>query len=73
MDEIVEPMPEGESKAITVPMDMMPGCKPGDTYTVKSVDDGNVVLDYAPAAGGDDSEEWGKGLTAAMAGAEGGM
>lgn len=72
MDETNE-MPM-DTKSVTVPMDMLPGCKVGDVYTVKSVADGNAVLDYAPGEGSEE-DDWGKGLTAAMAGEnqEGGM
>jgi hypothetical protein len=51
------------AKTVTIPADMLPGCKAGDTYTVKSMDGDNVVLEAMPSSGGD--EEWGEGLTKA--------
>jgi hypothetical protein len=61
------------SQPVTVPMDMLPGCKVGDTYTVKSVDGENVTLEAAPAAGGmDDDEQYTKDAVAHVA-AKGGM
>ena len=45
-------------KTVTVPMDMLPGCKVGDTYTVKSVDGDNVTLEATPAQGMDDDEKY---------------
>ncbi len=54
----------GESKTITVPADLMPGCKAGDTYTVKAMDGDNVTLEMAPGAGGEGEGEgnWGEDL-----------
>ena len=57
---------------VTVPMDMLPGCKVGDTYTVKSVDGDNVMLEATPAAGMDDDEQYTKDAVAHVA-AKGGM
>jgi hypothetical protein len=58
-DELAGGSPMGASKDITIPADLMPGCKAGDTYTVKSMDGDNVTLE---ASGGEpDSDEWGKG------------
>lgn len=48
---------DSASQPVTVPMDLLPGCKPGDTYTVKSVDGDNVTLEATPAAGGMDEDE----------------
>ncbi len=53
----------GEPKTVTVPADLMPGCKAGDTYTVKAMDGDNVTLEMAPGAGGEGGEEnWGDAL-----------
>jgi hypothetical protein len=53
-----------QGAAATVPAEMLPGCKPGDSYTVKSVDGGNVTLEHQAGAG-DGDEGWGEGLTKA--------
>jgi len=54
----------GKSKEITVPMDLLPGCKAGDTYTVKSIEGDNVVLE---SSGNEESNEsWGDGLVNAV-------
>lgn len=66
------PVGDGGSQPVTVPMDLLPGCKPGDTYTVKSVDGDNVTLEAAPAAGMDDDEQYTKDAVAHVA-AKGGM
>lgn len=57
----------GMSEPIQVPMSMLPGCKVGDTYTVKSVDGDTVTLEAGGGSGmGDDGEGWGKGLVDAV-------
>lgn len=68
------PAPAGDdaAKTVVVSSDLLPDAKPGDTYTVKSVADGNVTLECAPSEGGGD--EWGDGLVkAASATDEGAM
>lgn len=57
---------------VTVPMDMLPGCKVGDTYTVKSVDGDNVMLEAMPSQGMDDDAQYTKDAVAHVA-AKGGM
>lgn len=57
---------------VTVPMDMLPGCKVGDTYTVKSVDGDNVMLEAMPAQGMDDDAQYTKDAVAHVT-AKGGM
>ena len=58
----------------SVPADLLPGAKPGDTFKVSAVDGGNVTLEHQPGASGDGAEEWGEGLTKAAAPTEeGGM
>lgn len=63
-DALASPPQVGDSAAqpATVPMDLLPGCKVGDTYTVKAVDGDNVTLEAGPAAGddGESTEQWGK-------------
>ena len=72
-DELAGGSQVGESaNTVTVPMAMLPGCKPGDTYTVQSVDGDNVTLEAAPAAGMDDDEQYTKDAVAHVA-AKGGM
>ncbi len=58
-DELASPPQVGDSKTVTIPADLMPGCKAGDTYTVKSMDGDNVTLE-AMSSGGDDGADWGK-------------
>ena len=68
------PPPEGGAAPVTVPADLLPGAKPGDTFTVKSVDGGNVTLEHQPGAGGgDEGGDWGEGLTQAAPHTEEGM
>lgn len=63
-DSLAAPPQVGDSaNTVTVPADALPGCKVGDTYTVKSVGDGNVVLTMAPSE--DSGDDWGEGLKAA--------
>ena len=51
------------AKTVTVPADLLPDCKVGDTYTVKTMDGDNVTLEAAPsAAPEDEGGEWGDGL-----------
>lgn len=52
----------GSSKMVTVPADLMPGCKAGDTYTVKSMEGDNVNLEMTPGAGSEGDGDWGDGL-----------
>ena len=49
----------GSSNMVTIPAGLMPGCKAGDTYTVKSMDGDNVNLEMTPGA--DDDEDWAAG------------
>lgn len=58
------PVGDSSSQSVTVPMDLLPGCKPGDTYTVKSVDGDNVTLEAAPAADGGDDDSYAKDASA---------
>jgi len=65
-DELAAPPQVGDMapKGVTIPADMMPGCKVGDTYTVKSMDNDNIMLE--PAGGSEeDGEGWGEGLAKA--------
>jgi hypothetical protein len=58
-DELASPPQVGDSaSAVTVPMGLLPGCKVGDTYTVKSVDGDNVTLEAMPSDN-EDTEQWG--------------
>jgi hypothetical protein len=59
-DALAAPPQVGDSSPITVPVDMLPGCKVGDTYTVKSVDGDNATLESASSDSGDTTEQWGK-------------
>lgn len=53
-DQLAAPPQKGEmASGITVPREYLQNCKVGDTYTVKSVDDDNVVLEDMKS--GDDS------------------
>lgn len=45
------------SNLVTVPMDMLPGCKVGDTYKVTSAEGGQVVMEKE-MGGGDEVEDW---------------
>jgi len=40
-------------KGLTVPREYLPNCKVGDTYTVKSADEDNVVLEDSKSEEGD--------------------
>lgn len=60
-DGAASPPQMGEAKTVTIPADLMPGCKAGDTYTVKSMDGDNVMLEMAPGAGGGEGD-WGDDL-----------
>lgn len=46
----------GGSSLVTVPMNLLPGCKPGDTYKVASVDQGEVQMEHMPGAGDDSTD-----------------
>lgn len=52
----------GDAKTITIPADLLPGCKAGDTYTVKSMDNDNVTLEAVPSGAddGESTEKWGQ-------------
>lgn len=64
-DQLAAPPQVGDSasKTITVPADLMPNCKVGDSYTVKSMEGDNVTLEMTP--GEDTGDDWGEGLKAA--------
>jgi hypothetical protein len=49
----------GAAKTITIPADLLPEAKPGDTFKVQSVADGNVTLEHESGGEGDD---WSRGL-----------
>jgi hypothetical protein len=66
-DALAAPDQAPDSKTVTVPTSMLPGCKAGDTYKVESVDGDNVTLSCESC---DDGEDWGKGLTEAAPGGE---
>lgn len=61
-DALASPQQAGASKDVTIPADLLPGCKAGDTYTVKSMDGDNVTLSAMPSD--DDGDEWGNSLIA---------
>lgn len=42
---------DGGSSMVTVPMNLLPGCKPGDMYKVNSVDQGEVQMEHVPGPG----------------------
>ena len=63
--------PAAAAKTITVPSDLLPEAKPGDTFKVQAVADGNVTLEHQPGAETD--EDWGKGLQEAAPRAEEGV
>ena len=56
------------SKQVTVPADLMPGCKAGDMYKVVSMDNDNVTLEMT--GGGADDGDWEAGAKQAVAGAD---
>jgi hypothetical protein len=60
-----------DSKTISVPADLLPEAKPGDTFKVQSVADGNVMLELQPGESGE--EDWGKGLQEAAPRTDEGM
>ena len=66
-DSLASPPPDGAggAKTVTIPADLLPDAKPGDTFKVQSVADGNVTLEHQAAP--DDGENWGEGLTEAAA------
>ncbi len=47
-------------------MDMLPGCKPGDTLKVSGVQDGNATLELVPGERPDESEQWANEAKAAV-------
>lgn len=57
-DSLASPSQIGASKDVTIPADLLPGCKAGDTYTVKSMDGDNVTLEAMPSDN-EDTEQWG--------------
>lgn len=59
---------DANSKSVTVPADLMPGCKVGDTYTVKAMDGDNVTLEMGAAGAGASGDDWGDGLVKAVKG-----
>jgi hypothetical protein len=65
-DELAAPPKVGDmaSKSLTVPREYLPNCKVGDTYTVKSADDDNVVLEDAGGSM-DGDPQWGSDLAKA--------
>ena len=68
-DSLAAPAPgaaAGGAKTVTVPADLLPEAKPGDTFKVQSIADGNVTLEHQ-ASEAEGTEEWGKGLTQAAA------
>ena len=66
-DSLASPPPDGAggAKTVTIPADLLPDAKPGDTFKVQSVADGNVTLEHQAAP--DEGENWGEGLTKAAA------
>jgi hypothetical protein len=60
-----------DSKTISVPADLLPEAKPGDTFKVQSVADGNVTLEHQPGESSED--DWGKGLQEAAPRTDEGM
>jgi hypothetical protein len=60
-DSLATPAPDAGAKTVTVPSDLLPDAKPGDTFKVQSVADGNVTLEHQAAP--DEGENWGEGLT----------
>ncbi len=62
-DALAAPPQVGESKTVTVPSDLLPECKVGDTYTVTAMDDANVTLEAAPSEAPAEGEgDWGGDL-----------
>lgn len=65
-DSLASPPPEaGGAKTVTIPADLLPDAKPGDTFKVQSVADGNVTLEHQAAP--DEGENWGEDLNKADA------
>jgi hypothetical protein len=62
---------EGAAKTFSVPVDVLPDAKPGDTFKVQSIADGNVMLEHQAAEGSEDG--WGDELKKAAPAEEGGM
>lgn len=56
--------PEAKAKSVSLPSDLLPDAKPGDTFKVQAVTDGNVTLEHmaAPQGEGETPEAWGEGL-----------
>lgn len=68
-DDLASPPQVGEadSGTVTVPMDLLQGCKVGDTYTVKSTDNGEVTLSKGAS---DDMADWENDAKEAMTNAK---
>ena len=63
-DALTPPGDEGKPQGISIPADMLPeGIKPGDSLTVKSVEDGVVSLEHKP--GEETGDDWGESLVKA--------
>jgi hypothetical protein len=56
----------GQGGQITVPQEMLPNVKPGDTLKVSGVQGGNVMLEVVSQDSGDDSEQWANEAKAAV-------
>jgi hypothetical protein len=65
-DQLAAPPQVGDmaQKGLTVPREYLPNCKVGDTYTVESADDDNVVLE--DSGNGDDHEAYNSDMMDAM-------
>jgi hypothetical protein len=63
-DQLAAPPQVGDmASGITVPREYLPNCKVGDTYTVKSADGDNVVLEDSK---GPDDESYNADMVNAM-------
>ena len=64
---------DGAAKTFSVPVDVLPDAKPGDTFKVKSIADGNVMLEHQATEGEDDAQWTADAKKAAPAPGEGEM
>lgn len=66
---MASPPQVGASGTCTIPADLLPDAKVGATYTVKSMDGDNVVLESSSAGAGS-PDTWNDDAVTAMKGAD---
>jgi len=69
-DQLAAPQADqGGGKVVTIPSDLLPQVKPGDSLKVQSVADGNVTLEFSAGMAADSDESWGADAAQAVKGA----